>query len=139
MDLAVLRTELTTDPLHRGYAGMDHGEAAASLNAPNRTVQHPHPMAIAEMLPLVSDAGFAAVFDHPRYTDFADSVRKQDRESVGQWIGAFAKRTLITPQDAAALLAYLARTDEATVSRAAELGLPEIGAGLVASARKVGA
>lgn len=139
MDLSVLRTELTTDPLHRGYAGMDHGEAAASLNAANRTVQRPHPLLIAEMMPLVSQAGFESVFDHARYTDFAASVRQQDRHSVGEWIGAFAKRGLISQADAAALLAYLARTDEATVSRAAELGLPEIGAGVVASARKAGA
>lgn len=138
MDLSALRTELTTDPLRRGYAAMSDAAAAADLNAANRTVQTPHPMAIAEMLPLVSDAGFAAVFDHPRYTDFAASVRQQDRESVGQWVGAFYKRTLITAEDAAALMAYLTSTDEATVSRAAELGLPEIGGGAVASARKGG-
>lgn len=138
LDLEVLRTELTADPLRCGYAEMDDAAAAANLNAANRTVQRPHSMLIAEMIPLVSDAGFAAVFDHPRYSDLADAVRKQDRESVGQWVMAFAKRKLITPQDAAALLAYLNRTDEVTVSRAAELGLPEIGVGLVASARKAG-
>ena len=138
MDLTTLRTELTTDPLKRGYADMPDVVAALDLNTPSRTVHRPHPMLIAEMLPLVSQEGFAAVFDHPRYTDFADAVRKQDRESVGQWIGAFFKRGLISQADAGALAAYLARTDEATVSRAAELGLAEVGAGLVASARKAG-
>lgn len=34
-----LRTELTTDPLGRGYSGMTAGQAAASLNAVNRDVQ----------------------------------------------------------------------------------------------------
>lgn len=137
MDLSALRTELTTDPLQRGYAGLTDAEAAANLNAVNRPVHRLRPVAIAEMLPLVSDDDFAAVFDHPRYTDFAASVRQQDRESVGQWIGAFAKRGLITSDDMAALVAYLGSTDEVMVSRAAELGLGEVGAGLVASARKV--
>lgn len=37
MDLAKLKTELTTDPLGRGYAGMADVEAADSLNRPDRT------------------------------------------------------------------------------------------------------
>lgn len=136
MDLTALRAELTNDPLNRGYASMTDEQAATSLNTANRTVQRPHPLLIAEMMPLVSDAGFAAVFDHPRYTDFAMNVRQQDRESVGQWIGAFAKRGLISQGDAVSLLAYVASTDNVQVSRAVELGLPEIGRGFVALARR---
>lgn len=37
MDLAELQSELTVDPLGRGYAGMDAAQAAASLNTPNRS------------------------------------------------------------------------------------------------------
>lgn len=37
MNLATLKTELTTDPLARGYAGMSDEAAAASLNAQDRT------------------------------------------------------------------------------------------------------
>lgn len=36
MDLQVLKTELTTDPLGRGYAGMSDEQAATSLNTANR-------------------------------------------------------------------------------------------------------
>lgn len=36
MDLVALKTELTTDPLGRGYAGMDDEAAANSLALPNR-------------------------------------------------------------------------------------------------------
>jgi len=35
----VLRTELLTDPLARGYAGMTDTQAASSLNTANRTVE----------------------------------------------------------------------------------------------------
>jgi len=136
MDLSALRTELTTDPLARGYAGMSDAEAVASLNTVNRSVQRPHPIAVAEMMPLVSDTGFAAVFDHPRYTDFSNNVRQQDRESAGQWVGAFFKRQLITQNDAAALLAYLNQTDTVAVSRADELGLGTVGIGFVRLARQ---
>lgn len=37
MDYAALKTELTTDPLTRGYAGMTDQEASDSLNTKNRT------------------------------------------------------------------------------------------------------
>ena len=36
MDMTLLRAELTTDPLARGYAGMSDAAAAASLNARDR-------------------------------------------------------------------------------------------------------
>ena len=36
MDLAALKTELTTDPLGRGYAAMSDVEASESLNTRNR-------------------------------------------------------------------------------------------------------
>jgi len=35
---SILRTELLTDPLAIGYAGMSHDEAVESLNTKNRTV-----------------------------------------------------------------------------------------------------
>jgi hypothetical protein len=37
MSLDVLRTEIITDPLSRGYAGMTAEQVAASLNAKNRS------------------------------------------------------------------------------------------------------
>jgi hypothetical protein len=37
MDYAILKAEITDDPLGRGYAAMTDAEAAASLNAPSRT------------------------------------------------------------------------------------------------------
>lgn len=36
MNLAILKTEITTDPLTRGYSGMSDEQIAASLNTPNR-------------------------------------------------------------------------------------------------------
>lgn len=41
MDLQALKTELTTDPLTRGYGSMGDEEAANSLNAVNRTREKP--------------------------------------------------------------------------------------------------
>ena len=38
MDLDALKTEVTTDPLARGYAGMSDAEVADSLNTVNRTI-----------------------------------------------------------------------------------------------------
>ena len=38
MDLQILKTELDSDPLARGYASMTDAQAADSLNAVNRTV-----------------------------------------------------------------------------------------------------
>lgn len=38
MSLQDLKTELTTDPIGRGYAGMTDEQAAESLNAPGRQV-----------------------------------------------------------------------------------------------------
>lgn len=37
MDLVALKSELTTDPLSRGYSGMSDEQAADSLNAPDRS------------------------------------------------------------------------------------------------------
>lgn len=38
MNLIALKTELTSDPLTRGYAGMDEFAAAVALNTANRSV-----------------------------------------------------------------------------------------------------
>lgn len=37
MNLTALKSEITTDPLARGYSGLTDEQIASSLNAPNRT------------------------------------------------------------------------------------------------------
>ena len=41
VDIAQLATELTTDPIGRGYATMSNGDATESLNAADRTGSRP--------------------------------------------------------------------------------------------------
>jgi hypothetical protein len=44
MDHAALKTEISTDPLGRNYAGMTDAQVAASLNTADRTIKRPVPL-----------------------------------------------------------------------------------------------
>lgn len=95
----------------------------AALTAPFESGETPAPFTAAGIMAIVSPGGFAAAFDHPRFSDLYRDVANQDRASVGAWALAFQARGLITADDAAAVAALLATTTPDTRSRAERAGL----------------
>lgn len=147
-DLAALKTELTTDPLGRGYAGMTDVQAADSLNAVNRPVEVPAHDVIR----------YLALVD--KWGTIASDARHGNITAAKQtWCVNFVEILAIFNdfdlQDASVLSAVTARLDEgighgyidasdkATIlalgdnkqSRAQELGIGRVREGTVTQAR----
>lgn len=59
-DYQALKTELTTDPQARGYAGMTNAQAAASLVANYRQVERPY-ISNVELYEAIVDSEFVAL------------------------------------------------------------------------------
>lgn len=125
--LPVVRAEIENDPAGLGYAGKTAAEKVALLNAATRQASRPVRLHLAEMMPLVAQASLAAVFNHPAFTAFRVDVEAQDLTAVGAWLQAFAAVGAISADELTALMTYVGRTEQAAVSRAAELGLGEVG------------
>lgn len=134
MDLAALKAELTTDPLVRGYAGMTDVQAAASLNAADRSVP-------------VRTLTSAQIFNAIVPAEFT-SLSTAEKGNVDRVLGLGADIDVSAGTNARTVMlnAFVAGTatrtalaalTARTVSRAEELGLPVPSAGHVATARRV--
>jgi len=132
MNYAILKTELTDDPLTRGYAAMSDQQAADSLNTANRS----H---------LSDTLSSALLFENIDRTEFqaltAAMQSRVDRllglgEGIKVGPGSQARAELLAvfgggSATAASLVAALTET----VSRAQELGLPQLSAQMINNAR----
>ncbi len=134
MDLQKLKLEISTDPLGRGYSGMEPAAIAASLNTVNRAKQYPVP--ITEMLiwaalhraiprfKLLAASG-------PPYDGFGEVALALftlgipiglDNPEVAQMLGVLVAIGTFTQEE----MDDLAARSQFPVSRAEELGLPEL-------------
>lgn len=147
MNWQALKSELTADPLGRGYAGMSDEQAAAALNTRNRAKTCPIPS--QELLAwagannrrrklLLAAADTSLPADLRNICEVAllmlqrDQVEldtnKSDRTAM---LNALVAGGVLTTADRDALFALATKQ----VSRLDELGLPEVHAGDVAYAR----
>ncbi len=150
----VLRAELDDDPLGRGYSSMSDDQIIASINEPNRPAPL-RPIPSAELLGW-SSAGAntaGAASDKARNQRLADAAASASPAVAGvadaalvllsrdgdldvtKYAGAIALLVSgsVLVQAEADELTALATPPE--ISRAAELGLPNVGIGLVQNAR----
>jgi len=129
MDIDVLKTELTGDPLSRGYSGMTDAEAAADLNTVYRT-RNKTSLSGSEVLNAVDAAQWAGLTDAQRQTVW-NIVHLGTVDPFGVeatlMIGVFGAGT--------ATITALAASRVETVSRAAELGLGLVYPGHIENAR----
>lgn len=144
MDYALLREELDTDPLGRGYSSLSDQDAAASLNAPNRAAIREtfvsHRTLLARLDPAVAagilDALEAAAASIPTVKWVMFSIKGETGIDLGHdntraQVDALVAGSVLSTEEGAALKALAERT----VSRAAELGLPPVDPFHVQSAR----
>lgn len=127
-----LRTELTTDPLARGYATMTDTQAAASLNTANRAIPRTS-IGGNDLLACTTVAELTALSAASR--DVYLALIKMDNlditnANVRAILGALFAAGTTTRTNLVAL-----GSSTVTVSRAAELGLGEVTAGEVGRAR----
>ena len=119
MNYAVLKTEVTTDPLGRGYSEMTDAEIAASLNDTVDRVVNKSSLSGDEMFGATVTAGFAALTAEKK----AIWVSFCGRDSIDPFSTAnveFVKWVFGNTSDTVTALAALRVS---TVSRATELGL----------------
>lgn len=134
MNLQTLKTELTTDPLPRGYSSMSHQAAADSLNSKNRSRDR-QTLSGSTIYNCVSKTEFDAL-------TAAQKETVRDIWGLGDFIdirtGTITRANLVAIFNAqsATRAALLAAVSE-SISRADELGLGEVHAGDVAAARSL--
>ena len=130
MNIDILRDELTSDPLARGYAGMSDQQAADSLNTANRTVDR-GVIAAHEAVDAIVAAEWLSLADVKRSAITlivsAGQVNVANPNVQAIFANAFGAGT--------ATRANLIALKTETVSRAVELGLNNVRPGTVAEAR----
>ncbi len=141
----ILRSELANDPLGRGYATMSDEQVAASLNNPDRLIVQSTMVTAKGLMALLDPATAAAILDKLEAAASSNSTVKwilsfMQGSAEGVDLGHPNTRAQIDALAAAGVLS----ADEASllkaladnlVSRAEELGLPEIKPWMVAHAR----
>lgn len=150
-DIDVLRTEITDDPLGLGYAGMADSEVAESINTASRPGRGPVSAASVRSYVLLNGIwprlqGLAAAATDPTVKGTAitilqvmapnsfDSIRMNEpsvHAAVSAMLQTMVDAGAMTPDHRAAMIAF----GDRMISRAEELGLPQIHHLQVAEAR----
>lgn len=147
MNLDILRTELLTDPIARGYSGMTNQQAADSLNTANRVLRVL--VAFKLFARWASKAGRLDAITAAQASGSTATIRGACRYIVlllgaGQGIdpdnaddvGAINAITGAgLPIQNADRTELSALANQAPITRAAELGLPFVGSHHIATAR----
>lgn len=128
----VLRDELLTDPLARGYSGMTDAQAAASLNTANRTRQKTH-LTGAQIYECMDRTEFEAKTD-PQKVYVRDILGLGGDILVTSGSKTRSVFVAVFGAGSATINALVALVTE-TISRATEVGLPVVKPGHVSEAR----
>ena len=130
--LQALKTELTTDPLGRGYAGMTNTQVVTSLRTANRTVER-RSVSGSQIYNAIVPSEFSALLATQQQLvrdvfGLGDTIDVRTGTNVrAVMLAAFGAGTTTR----ANLIALV----QETVSRAAEIGLGDVREGDVARAR----
>ena len=130
MDYAVLKNELTTDPLARGYAGLTNQQVADNLNTVDRT-RNRSVMTGKEVKDRIDTAEWAGRTDAQKQIVLA-LCNRDDLDPFGIDAQIFQDEMAGATNTLAALTTYRVEN----VSRAEELGLGVVTAANVDSARR---
>lgn len=131
VDLLVLKTELTTDPLLRGYAAMTNAQAATSLNTANRLVERSIvSAALVDGAVTLADWTALNTANKQLYQTMISGgeIDMRSANNRSKLIAMFGAATTSRAN-------LIALQNESNITRAAELGLPFIGEHHVAEAR----
>lgn len=131
MNYLLLRNELDTDPLTRGYAAMSDLEAATSLNEENRTRSR-NRMTASDVLNAVVPSEYTALSDTDKRTIW-DVLHLGDINPFGVEATLF---TQVFGAGSGTLIALAAMRNE-TISRGEELGLGTVRESDVFKARAI--
>jgi len=128
--MLLLKAEITSDPLARGYAGMTDVQVAASLNTKNRTRTRTVVTIIELMQSLVYTEYIALTAAQRQYLDLlvASEVLNINTGNIKDGLAAIFIGGTTTRTNLLALVSE-------TISRAAELGWDEIKVGWVGMAK----
>ena len=134
-----------SDPLSRGYVGMTDEQVAASLNNPDRTVIEQTMVTAKDLMARMDPGAAATILQKLESAAASDAVVKWIMSFItgggeGIDLGHANTRAQIDALVAAGVLtategASLKALAQRTVSRAEELGLPEIKPWMVAHVR----
>jgi len=148
--LKTLRDEVNNDPLSRGYAAMNNAERSASLNAKDRSIKIPIPST-----EILAWSAQSSASDRPRIIKLEEAAASHASEAIKaiskaslemikrdgtaldlnlpdrmQMVDALVAGGALSANDKTSLVTLATKT----VSRAEELGLPEISESLLQSA-----
>ena len=130
--LQALKTELTTDPLGRGYAGMTNTQVVTSLRAANRTVER-RSVSGSQIYNAIVPSEFNALLA-PQQQLVRDVFGLG--EAIDVRTGTNVRAVMLAAFGAGTTTrANLIALVQETISRAAEIGLGDVREGDVARAR----
>lgn len=127
-----LKTELTADPLGRGYAGMSDQQVVASLAVKDRPLEL-RSLSGDVVFQQTVPAEFAALTDAKKNLWLAFC----GRDSIDPWATANVEFVKWIFGATAATVVNLAAARSALIDRRQELGLPELHAADIARARSL--
>lgn len=112
IDPAALKTLILDQPaggaVRAAYAAGNDVEAARLLRLLTTDQPALPPMdSSAQLMGLLSDGSLAAVFAHPRFSDFRETFNGGNRAGVIEWAVVFAKLGVISTAEKTAIQAYL--------------------------------
>lgn len=129
--LQAIKTELTTDPLNRGYASLDDEQAARAFSRPDRTVDREQ-LPSGVLVSCLDKADFAALAaaDRTYLNLFVSASDVPITAAVKQVLaGMFAAGTTTR--------ANIVQAMQRSGSRAIELGLGNVTASDIADAKRI--
>jgi len=135
MDYQILRDELDSDPLVRGYAGMTDGGAANDLNTVYRTRQKPN-LSGAEAYEQVDNAEFLALTadEQAEVWDIVHLSGEGSGISIASGSKARTRFIALFGGGSATIVDLLAYITE-NISRGVEIGIGTVTEGAVQKAR----
>ena len=125
-----LKTEVTTDPLGRGYSGMSDREVADDLNTVYRTRQR-KTLSGSEIFNVTDDVEYTALTDVQKAS--WDALCAIDSIDTGSGVAKSREAELFGPGKTTRANLIALKTDD--ISRATELEIPFVRVGHVQMAR----
>lgn len=120
----IVRKEITRPE----YANMTIFEVETRINAKTLTKELPITPTIAEIIALLPDATVEALVTYPHYTTFVDAIG-QGTTTIASWLRILTLSKIISKKEADTINDYVSQVQLIPISRADELGIPEVGIG----------
>lgn len=123
----ILKEEL----LRPEYAGKTIFEIEKIINDKIINVEKPIKLTLVDLSAFLSTESLSKVVTHPRFNDFSLAIANADTQSIFVWVSILVATGTIKQDEALAISNEYKKTVSSLISRAEQLGLSEVGIGML--------